>query len=193
MSEYREYLTNLDLPSITGGLGGTGNGGTTIISGSGGGTKTYGKFSPRDFFPSPTGSAAIGTRASAPVIVFSESVLETAVFADVMPEGASLSNGVDIEIKWSADSSAGSCTWAAELMKLDGRNPLVDTYASASTITTPAPSGLLATTIISVSNSNVDSIDESNAYRLKLYRNSTDGADTMTGDAFFYFASINGK
>lgn len=169
----------------------TNNNGTYTINATGGnsaggGTKTYSKFTALDNQP-PTGNifATFDTRNGIAVLDFDSVVQEEAIFVDIMPEGANLGSGLIVRIIWAASTAtSGDCRWGAQFMRLDSGTDIDnDSFDTAAEVTTTAPgtSGQTATTSITITT--IDSISAGDAFRLKIYRDVSDSADTMTGDA----------
>lgn len=153
--------------------------------GSGGGTKTYAFFSPLDNQPAAANFATLDTRNSIAVLDFDDTTEESAIFNGICPEAASLGSGLIVRIHWMATTATtGACRWGVQFMVMnattDNNSDSFDTAAEATT-TTEGTSGETATTAITITT--IDSMAAGNPYRLKVYRDTSDGADTMTGDA----------
>lgn len=166
----------------------TTNAGTDTITiaatgGGSGGTKTYAVFSPTENQPPATNFATLDTRNSITVLDFDDTTEESAIFASIMPEAASLGSGLSIRIIWTATSATtGACRWGVALER--GTTDLdADSFdtAAETTTTTNGTSGIPTTTTITLTT--IDSVTAGDFYRLKVYRDTGDAADTMTGDA----------
>lgn len=151
--------------------------------GSGGGTKTYAVLGALDNEPPATNFATFDTRNSIPVLDFDATTEESAVFSRVMPEGASLGSGLKVRIHWMATSAtSGDCRWGVQFER--GTTDLdADSFdtATEATATTNGTSGII--TVTEITCTNIDSITAGDAYRVKIYRDTGDAADTMSGDA----------
>lgn len=157
----------------------------TLVSGGagGGGTKTYAVFRAIDNQPPASAFATFDTRNSVPVLDFDTTTQESAVFSSVMPEAASLGSGLKVRIHWMATSATtGDCRWGVQFERgtTDMDSDSFDT-ATEATSTTSGTSGII--TITEITCTAIDSIVAGDGYRLKVYRDTADAADTMAGDA----------
>jgi hypothetical protein len=160
--------------------------GTTWVAVTTAGTyasKTYDIFTPLDNQPPGLTFATIDTRNSVMVLDFNDSTREEAVFVSVVPEGANLASGLSARIQWTATTAVtGNCVWGLqfERMNTDIDSDSFAASATASAVTN-GTSGIVTTTTITTTN--IDGVDAGDPYRLKVFRDGTDGADTMVGDA----------
>lgn len=185
----------LDKATLTAGTGITitnGAGSITINStASGGGSKTYAKFSALDGNPPASNYATFDTRNSVPVLDFDDSTEESTVFLSIMPEAASLGSGLTIRIHWAATTATtGQVRWGVQLERgnTDLDSDSFDTAAEAHS-TTSGTSGTV--TITEITTTNIDGITAGDGYRLKVYRDVTDTTnDTMTGDAELVWVEV---
>lgn len=155
------------------------------VSASGGGTKTYAKFTPFDACPPTTNFATIDTRNNIPVLEFDGgSTDESTTFVGVMPEAASLASGLIVKITWMADTAtSGNVRWGVqfERMTTDLDADSFDTAVEANSAAN-GTSGIPSTVEITITT--IDSIAAGDAFRLKVYREASDTTnDTMSGDA----------
>ena len=114
---------------------------------------------------------------------FDDTTEESAVFLGIIPEAASLGSGLIVKIHWTATSAtSGDCRWGAQIQRntTDLDSDSFDT-ATEGTSTTNGTSGII--TVTSLTLTNIDSVAAGDSFRLKIYRDVTDAADTMTGDA----------
>ena len=147
------------------------------------GTKTIVQFTPRDNQPPATNFATLDTRNSIAVLDFDTATEEAAIFVGVIPEGAVLTSGLTVRITWSAaTATSGDCRWGAQWMRLntDIDSDSFDT-ATEVTTTTNGTSGIPSVT--SITCTTIDGVTVGDAFRLKIYRDTGDAADTMAGDA----------
>lgn len=148
-------------------------------------TKTYAVFVPTQNQPPANTYATPSTRNSIAILEFDDATSENAIFVGVLPEGANVSSGLIVNIKWvAASATTGNCVWEASFMAMDSTTDIdSDSFDTATSVTTAAPgtSGFTATT--SITCTTIDSLVAGVAYRLKILRNGGSGSDTMTGDA----------
>jgi hypothetical protein len=155
----------------------------TTIAATGSGTKTYAVFTPNDNQPPASNFATLDTRNSILVLDFDAATDESAVFAGVIPEAASLGSGLKIRLHWMATTAtSGDCIWdvSLERMTTDLDSDSFDTIASATTATS-GTSGIPTVTEITLTT--IDSVTAGDGYRLKVTRDANNASDTMTGDA----------
>jgi hypothetical protein len=174
---------------LTGATGATGSGatGSTGATGATGpvGTKslTDAVFTPRENQPPATAFATLDTRNSIAVLDFDAATNESAIFVGIMPEAASLGSGLKIRIIWTATSATtGDTVWssAIERMTTDIDVDSFDTAASVTT-TTNATNGVPNYSEITLTT--IDGVTAGDGFRIKITRDATSVADTMTGDA----------
>lgn len=113
---------------------------------------------------------------------------EEALFVDF--EASNYGSGnVTVRCRWYADTaSSGACIWGAALAALtpntDTQDVETDGLGTAATTTTTH----LGTTgqrehETSITVSSLDSLASGDTVRMRIYRDATNGSDTMTGDA----------
>lgn len=157
--------------------------GTWATPSAGGGTKTYAVFTPENNQPPASNYATLDTRNSVLVLDFDDTTQESAVFVGVVPEAASLGSGLIVRLHWAATSAtSGDCRWGVQIERAntDLDSDSFDTAVEA-TSTTSGTSGIITTTAITVTT--IDSVAAGEPFRLKVYRDVGDAADTMAGDA----------
>jgi hypothetical protein len=147
------------------------------------GTKTIGVFTARDNQPPASNFATLDTRNSIALLDFDTATEEAAIFVRVIPEGAILTSGITVRITWTAaTATSGDCRWGAQWMRcntdIDSDN--FDT-ATEVTTTTNAVSGI--PNVTSITCTAIDGVTVGDMYRLRIYRDTGDAADTMAGDA----------
>jgi hypothetical protein len=148
---------------------------------SGSGTKTYAVFTPMTSQPPASNYATLDTRNSIAVLDFDDTTEESVFWVGAMPEAASLGSGLIVNIFFMATSAtSGDARFGAqfERMNTDEDSDSFDT-ATEATVTTSGTSGIV--TKLAITCTTIDSIAAGEAYRLKIYRD-TSGADTITGD-----------
>lgn len=167
--------------SRTGDIGATGSTGATGPVG----TKslTDAVFTPRENQPPATAFATLDTRNSIAILDFDAATNESAIFLGIIPEAASLGSGLKIRIIWTATSATtGDTVWstAIERMTTDIDVDSFDTAASVTT-TTNATNGVPNYSEITLTT--IDGVTAGDGFRIKITRDATNVADTMTGDA----------
>jgi hypothetical protein len=154
--------------------------------GSGGGTKTLARFSPLDNQPPSSNYATFDTRNSIAVLDFDASTAESAVFVGIVPEAADFTTGIKVRIVWMATSATtGNVIWTSAFER--GNTDLdADSFATgidSSAAAANGTSGIVTTTSIDHSGSEIDGLTAGDLFRVKITRKAADGSDTMTGDA----------
>lgn len=145
-------------------------------------TYTFAVFTPLDNHPPASNYATFDTRNGTAVLEFDATTEESAVFVGIVPHGAAIGSGFKVLIHWMADTATtGACRWgvAFERGTTDLDSDSFDTAAEATT-TTNGTSGNEATTTITITT--IDSLAAGDRFRLKVYRDVGDAADTMAGD-----------
>lgn len=151
----------------------------------GGGTKTLFRFSALDAQPPSSNYAQFRTRNNVAVLDFDASTDESTNFVGVIPEGADFTTGISVRIHWIATSATSNdVIWTAafERANTDLDSDSFATGVSA-TSTTNATSGIITTTVINFSGSEIDGLTAGEPFRIKISRDADNGSDTMTGDA----------
>lgn len=145
--------------------------------------KTLTYFTAIDNQPPASAFATLDTRNSIAVLDFDDTTQESAVFVGILPENSTLSSGILARVHWMATSATtGVCRWGVqfERMNTDLDSDSFDTATEAQS-TTNITSG--ATTVTQLTCTSIDSVSAGDLFRIKLYRDVTDAADTMVGDA----------
>jgi hypothetical protein len=156
----------------------------TPSGGGGSGTKTYGRWTAADNKPPATNFATLDTRNSIDLLNFDDTTQENAVFNGIIPEAADLTSGLKVRITWvAASATSGDCRWGAQVERCNGSDIDADSFDTAveATSATNATSGIPTVTEITLTD--IDSLTAGDFYRLKIYRDTGDAADTMAGDA----------
>lgn len=155
--------------------------------GGGGGADMFGPLTANNaLFPSAN-SAGASSRNEHPVLVFDDTTSESVVFSSAISRDYS---GVDviIDIDWVAETATtGGVTWGVEIERLNAGGPDIDSDSfntqQTGTSTTNATSGIITRTSITLTNAQADAWAAGDSFRLRLQRVTSDGGDTMTGDA----------
>ena len=156
---------------------------TAGTTGSGGGTKTYGVFTPMTSQPPASNYATLDTRNSIAILDFDDSTSESAFWVGVIPEGAVLTSGLIFNIKWAATTAtSGNVVWGVKIEAM-ATDMDADSYDTAATVTT-ACSGTSGTPVnSSITITTIDSLVAGEMYRFSVYRDAASGSDSMAGDA----------
>lgn len=139
--------------------------------------------------PPASSAATPDTRATTntPVLDFDASTDEAAIFSGVLYGYDS--GGVTVDIMWTPSSaSSGTCRWGVAFEKRASQDLTADGFATAVTgagTAQASSSGPVTTSIACADGSEMDSLADGGAFRLKVYRDAdgTSGTDDMTGDA----------
>jgi hypothetical protein len=159
-------------------------------SGTGGGTKTYARFTPLDNVPQTSGYATFDTRTSGvPVLDFDSAAVEAATFTGLLPEAAVTTNGLKVRLAWTADTvtNTDAVVWGIQFQRVDTTTDL-DTDAFSNTVTaTAAASGTAGVPVITeitlTGTANLDSIVAGDFFRIRISRDATAASDALTNDA----------
>jgi hypothetical protein len=162
----------------------------STTGGSGGGTKSYGYFTPLDNVPQTSGFATLDTRtAGVPVLDFDPTAVEAATFTGLLPEAAVTTNGLKIRIAWTADTvtNTDAVVWGIQFQRVDTSTDL-DTDAFSNVFTaSAAASGTAGVPVISeltlTGTALLDSIVAGDFYRVRISRDGTHTSDALTADA----------
>lgn len=131
--------------------------------------------------------AAATTRNGHAVLAFDDTTAENIIIEGVLSE--SYDGGpIEVDICWVAASAiVGDVVWGVEFEQVtDGGHDIdADNFAPQKTATgtTDVVAGVLARTVISLSNAEADTILAGDGFRLRLQRVATDVGDTLVGDA----------
>jgi hypothetical protein len=134
----------------------------------------------------PAGSfATLDLRNSHPVLDFDAAALEIAIFRGVL-DRAYGGAGVKVRLHWTATSAvSGNCQWVVNFERtavadLDG-----DAWQAPLIVAVPPNgiSGIPVVTELVASSAQMGEMQAGEMFRLRVYRNAPDAADTMAGDA----------
>jgi hypothetical protein len=174
--------------SVTGPTGESGSAGSTGPTGpasaSAGGTKTIIRFTPADNQPPSTNFATLDTRNQILVLEYDAATQESANFIGLIPEGASLTDGLTVRLWWMADTAtSGNVRWGVSFEAVGTDNDS-DSFSSVTEATGAANGTSGIETVTSITATAIDSLAAGDRFRLRVARISADANnDTMTGDA----------
>lgn len=135
--------------------------------------------------PPASNYATLDSRNSILVLDFDDTTDESAVFKSILNR-AYAGGGVTVTLHWTATSATtGACMWGVQFERMN-TDIDADSFATANTgtTTTNGTSGIPNTTAIAFTNgAQMDSVAAGELFRIKVYRDANNAADTMTGDA----------
>jgi hypothetical protein len=149
-----------------------------------GGTKTIIRFTPADNQPPASNFATLDTRNSILVLEFDAATQESANFIGVIPEGATLTNGLTVRLWWMGDTATtGNVRWGVSFERVGTDND-ADSFSSVTEATGAANGTSGIETVTSITATAIDSLAAGDRFRLRVARIAADATnDTMTGDA----------
>lgn len=154
----------------------------------GGGPDTLCVLLPHAYFPTATAYATRDTRNNTPVLDFDADTDESALWLEMLPVRYA-GGGLTVEIVFAATSAtSGDVVWAAQIERVGAEVQDLDAdgFASAKTmtVTTSSTSGYTKTASLAFTNgAEMDYVAAGEAFRVKVYRDADNAADTATGDA----------
>ena len=160
----------------------------TVSGGTGGGPDTLCTLLPSTYFPTATAYATRDTRNNTPVLDFDDATDESAMWLEVLPVRYA-GGGLTVEIVFAATSAtSGDVVWAAQIERVgvEVQDLDADGFASAKTktVTTSSTSGYTKTASLAFTKgAEMDYVAAGEAFRVKVYRDADNAADTATGDA----------
>ncbi len=158
------------------------------VSGGSAGPDTLCVLLPHAYFPPATAYATRDTRNNTPVLDFDATTDESAMWLDILPVRYA-GGGITVEIVFAATSAtSGDVVWCAQIERIGSERQDLDAdgFASAKTVTvtTSGTSGYTKKASLSFANgAEMDSVAAGEAFRVKIYRDADNTADTATGDA----------
>lgn len=169
--------------------------GPTGAAGSGGGgaagTKTYAIFTPLDNEPPSTNFATLDTVNSISVLDFDGTTQESAIFRSMIPEGASFSTLL-ATLYFTASTATGGVVWGVQYEKLIGGGITGDRFTGGITGLATLTGATSTPVGITLSSSSYGGLTVGDPYRVKIYRDATNAADGMGGDAELLIVEIRG-
>jgi len=147
-------------------------------------TKSLARFTARENNPPETNFATLDTRNSILVLEFDAATEESATFIGVIPENASLANGLTVRIWWMGDTAtSGNVRWGVQFEKT-GTDLDANSYDTNEQVTSAASATSGIESVASITITTIDSLASGDRFRLRVYRVAADATnDTMTGDA----------
>jgi hypothetical protein len=147
-------------------------------------TKTLATFTAEDNYPPATNYATLDTRNSVLVLDFDAAIEESATFIGVIPENASLTNGLTVRLWWMGDTAtSGNVRWGVQFEDT-GTDLNADSYDTNAQVTSAASGTSGIESVASITITTIDSLAAGDRFRLRVYRVAADATnDTMTGDA----------
>jgi hypothetical protein len=158
------------------------------------GTKTCCQLNALDNMPVAANYAVFTVRNNNPLLAFNDTTPYTAMFAGIVPQGASLGSGLVITLRWiAASATSGNVVWKAQIDRASGAsgdNITVDSFDAAASVTTAcnATNGKLVTSTITLTT--LDSLAAEDGFRLQIIRDAANASDTMVGDAQLYQVEV---
>lgn len=143
---------------------------------------------PQDNEPPAASFATLDTRADVPVLDFDASASESAEFGFVLPHNYN-GGGITVTVVWMASTAtSGDVVWDIAFKSFTDDADDLDSkaYATANTATetTSSASGEMKYTDVTFTDgAQIDSVALREYCRLKVTRDVSDAADTMSGDA----------
>lgn len=132
--------------------------------------------------PGPTSNPAVlGTRNQHPVLTFSDSVQQSAIFSRLLPRHYA-GGGITFYVHWSAVATTGNIAWDIAIERIgDGQQDIdSDGFATAQAVAgaaVPATSGLVKITNVAVSSGDLDGIAVGEMFRLRIRRDPATSGD----------------
>jgi hypothetical protein len=155
-----------------------------VLQGATANGRTLARFTPRDNQPPASAFATLDTRNGVLVLDFDDTAVEAAVFVGVIPEGATLTAGLQVRISWMATTAtSGSVRWGVQWERA-GTDLDANSFESATEdhSTTSGTSGI--ETVTTITSTAIDGLTPGDRFRLWIYRDVSDTTnDTMVGDA----------
>lgn len=153
-------------------------------------------FAPQDNEPTATDYATLDTRNAHPCLDFDASTSERAVFTGFLPRHYS-GGGITVTYLWAGTSATtGGIVWQGAFercatLDIDIDSDSFDT-ARGTTATAPATAGLIQSTAIAFTATQLDGLASSGAelFRFRVTRLATATGDDMSGDAELLFVEM---
>ena len=164
--------------------------GTTLGGATPGVSLPFHVFFSEDAYLTGANQPARSERGTHAVLAFDGITAEYAYFYGVITPAFDESGGsLTVIIHWASNATSGNVKWNLEIECLQSTTDTdIDSFAAARTTTTATngTAGVLATTTITFTVAQGDSPSGNLPFRLKLYRDAADAADTLSGDCHFF-------
>lgn len=145
--------------------------------------KQIASFTPLQNQPPTNNYATLSTRNGFAILQFDPTTEESATFVGFIPPDSALTSGIAVDITWMTTATSGAGRWGAKWMRLT-TDLDADSYDAtpieATTATTSATAGIPTTT--SLTTTNLDGLVAGEPFRLLIYRDTGDAADTINSD-----------
>lgn len=166
--------------------------------GGGSGTLTMAVFQATDGQPPTSAYASFGTRNSGGLGVLqfikTGNLDSSIVFPGVLPQGATLTTGLQIILFWtSATINTGNVEWQALIDNVNAHSIDTDSYGTGVSVITAAPgtAAVMTSTTISLPNANLQSLAAEMPYKLLIKRRASDTTnDTMADIASLFLVEV---
>jgi len=138
--------------------------------------------------PPGAGYATLDTRNGHPVLDYDAAANEGVMFRGVLPN-AYAGRGLNVKLIWAATTAvAGNVVWAIGVERINAGGQDLDANSFGPTISATATcdtvSGETTETVIPISaGASMDGLLAGEMFRLQVYRDAVNAADTMAGDA----------
>lgn len=154
----------------------------TTAGGGSGGTKTYEVWTAAQGQPPASNYAAFDQRNNISILNFDQNTDESIIFVGILPEGADVSSGLKVILKWTSPQTTLNCVWmvAFEKSTTDLDTDSFDT-ATSSTEAANATSGIPTSSTITATN--IDSLTAGDLFRLMITRDADNASDNLNNDA----------
>jgi hypothetical protein len=118
------------------------------------------------------------------VLEYDAATQESANFVGVIPEGATLTNGLTVRLWWMGDTAtSGNVRWGVSFEAVGTDNDS-DSFSSVTEATGAANGTSGIETVTEITATAIDSLVAGNRFRLRVARIAADATnDTMAGDA----------
>lgn len=149
-------------------------------------------FTPLNNQPPATNYATLDINNDVAMLSFNENVAQSGAFVGVIPYGAAISQSVNVDIRWIAETGAGDCVWGAHFRPLTSNSNLIfNNFGPATTGTfTALTTGLTRISTLSVTG--LSGLSGGDSYRLGIFRFANSAADTLVGNAQVHTVSVRG-
>lgn len=165
-------------------------GSDTRLSGVSSGTKTINRFDALQNHPPTANYAVFNTRNGLAMLDFDATTAWAAVFLGVVPDAAVLTGGLVVKIHWlAASATSGNVVWAVKIDR--GTTGIgIDSYDTPASVTSAPNATNTTLTVSTITVSTIDSIAVGDLYKLNLYRDKANAADTMAGNASLFAVEV---